>query len=291
MSIEPSLRMQAEGIPWQHEIRVALPASYYKTTKAYPVLWLTDGSYYFEPAISTLDSLIYDNLPEMIIIAVGAPPEASLDEYASRRLFDFTPTEGGPEYEGFGSELMRQSEKARDEKAKDSGTPVAKKYGGAPAFLRFLVDSLRPALARRYRMSSDNTLFGDSGGGIFCTYALFARPVAFDKYICGSPALYWANYQLFRMEDQYAGAHKDLQAEVFFGVGEDEIVMDGPGGTFSSTARMAEILNSRRYPSLALRVRVFSGEDHRTVIPLNLSWGLRALWADRTRREEIKRAP
>src|SRR4029077_4043685 len=49
--IEPSRRMRAEGFKWDHEIRIALPHSYHETNKAYPVLWVTDGSYWFNTAV------------------------------------------------------------------------------------------------------------------------------------------------------------------------------------------------------------------------------------------------
>jgi hypothetical protein len=49
-------------------------------------------------------------------------------------------------------------------------------------------------------------------------------------------------------------------------------------GVVSFTARMAEILKLRAYPSLDLHVRVFPGEDHRTAKPLSLIWGLRTVW-------------
>jgi hypothetical protein len=43
---------------------------------------------------------------------------------------------------------------------------------------------------------------------------------------------------------------------------------------------MAEILKMRAYPSLSLHFRIFPGENHLTVIPLNLAWGLRAVWEE-----------
>ena len=155
------------------------------------------------------------------------------------------------------------------------------KFGGAPRFLAFLVDTVRPALARDYRMANDHTLFGHSGGGLFCTYALIARPAAFDKYICGSPSLYEGNSELFHMEERYAATHKDMPASVFFGAGEGEILEGGiisAWGIVSSTARMAEILKMRSYPSLRLHVRIFPGEDHLSMVQMNLNWGLRTLW-------------
>lgn len=272
--------MRAEGFKWDHEIQIALPRSYYKTEGAYPVLWVTDGSYWFETAVEIVNVYAQKHVSEMIIVAVGVPSDA-LKEFQSRRRYDFSPTPEEWAFEGFGGELLKGQLKEMEERLKAAGMPLPKEQGGGPGFLAFLVDTVRPALSRVYRMSDDHTLFGDSAGGSFCTYAFLARPRAFDKYICGSPSLYAGNFELFRLEERYSKAHKDLPAKVFFGAGEAEVLEGGmisAAGIVSSMTRMAEILKLRRYPSLKLHVRIFPGEDHGSVIPMNLSWGLRTLW-------------
>jgi predicted alpha/beta superfamily hydrolase len=266
ISIEPTRRMRAEGFAWDHEIQIALPASYRQSNRSYPVLWVMDGSWMFRPAACTAFNLnLSKHIPEMIVIAVGAPADAAND-VLTRRLYDFTPTNDGPAFDGFGAYKGNPNMK------------LPREFGGGPRFLAFLVDTVRSKLAKEFRMSGRHTLFGDSGGGIFCTYALLARPEAFDNYICGSPTLNWGHQALFRLEEQYAQAHKDLPAQVFFGAGEAEILEGYDFGTVSSMTRMAEILQSRSYPSLKLHTRIFSGEDHLSVVAMNLSWGLRTLW-------------
>lgn len=66
--------MRAEGFDWDHEIQIALPASYYQSKKAYPVLWITDGLYTFETAVSIANAWDKYDLPEMIVVGVGARP-------------------------------------------------------------------------------------------------------------------------------------------------------------------------------------------------------------------------
>jgi hypothetical protein len=46
----------------------------------------------------------------------------------------------------------------------------------------------------------------------------------------------------------------------------------------TNVTEMAERLNSRDYPGLHLTIHSFEGETHLSVIPLNLSWGLRTLY-------------
>jgi predicted alpha/beta superfamily hydrolase len=278
VTIEPPRRMRASGFKWDHEIQIALPASYSKSNETYPVLWVTDGSEFFETAVRVVNTYERKYVPAMIVVAIGVPREASA-EFQARRTYDFIPdvVRG---FEGFGSEILKREIADNDRRLKAAGMPPTTEQGGAAVFLQFLVDVVRPALARDYRIGREHVLFGDSAGGFFCTYALLARPDAFQKYICGSPSLYWGNNELFRMEERYARRHRDLRAEVFFGAGENEVIEGGAisaVGIVSSMARMAEILKGRAYPSLKLHVRIFPGEEHASAALPNLGWGLRTL--------------
>jgi predicted alpha/beta superfamily hydrolase len=113
---------------------------------------------------------------------------------------------------------------------------------------------------------------------LFCAYTLVAQPKAFKRYICGSAPLAAGDYEVFRIEERYAQQHEDLPASTFFGVGEKEVLDANTLGVFSSTARFAEILKTRAYPSLTLSFRAFEGEGHISVIPPLVSFGLRSVW-------------
>jgi predicted alpha/beta superfamily hydrolase len=125
----------------------------------------------------------------------------------------------------------------------------------------------------------DHGIIGESGGGTFIGYALFARPGGFARYICGSPALYNSHNAIFDLEARYAAEHDDLRAHVFFAAGEAEITQPliNACGCMSSMAKMAETLSFRGYPSLRLTVKIFPGESH-GILPLLLRWGVPAVW-------------
>jgi len=275
--VEPPLRIHGKAFQWEHEIQVALPATYNTEHKAYPVLWVTDSLFNFPLAVQVLGGGPWAKyLPEMIIVGVGGPPEAYA-EFDARRTYEFTlNNELG--FEGIGGDLAK-----RTLESEGGAPPAAFGTGGAPKFLSFLVDELRTTLEEKYRMSGSHTLFGSSGGGFFCTYALVARPKSFDKYICLSPNLNTNNYELFRLEQKYAAVNKDLPVAVYFAAGESEILEGGiiSGlGIVSSMSRMAEILTLRAYPSLRLYVHIFPDEEHGTYKPSGLAHGLLALWGN-----------
>ena len=135
-------------------------------------------------------------------------------------------------------------------------------------------------------MDDDHGLMGHSGGGMFTSYALFARPGAFRRYIIGSPSSNAADRTAFRLEATYAAANKDLKADIFFGAGEQEIgqLFMAAWGIVSAPVLMAETLLLRQYPSLKVTTRIFPGKDHFTVLADIISEGVRAVWADKVNR-------
>jgi len=272
MSIEPPVAMHAAAFGWDYEVQVALPASYgVMPDKRYPTLWLTDGPFLLHLAVGLLNTLVTGGLaPEMIIVGVGCSSDAGAAEFGRRRAIDFTPPGRSILFDGPGGDYFRQL-----------GVPD----GGlqkADDLLAFLVEEVRPALTQTYRMSADHGLMGHSGGGMFASYALFARPGAFRRYIIGSPSINAADRACSRLEAEYAAAHTDLNAEVFFGAGELEIgkLSLAAWGIVSAPILMAETLLLRRYPSLGITTRIFPGKDHCSVIADIISEGVRAVWAD-----------
>ena len=272
MSIEPPIAMYAAAFDWNYEVQVALPASYGVTSdKRYPVLWLTDGPFLLHLAVGLLNTLVIGGLaPEMIVVGVGCSSDAGAAEFGRRRAIDFAPPGQTLLFEGPGGEYFRKL-----------GVPD----GGlqkADDLLAFLIDEVRPTLTQTYRMSADHGLMGHSGGGMFASYALFARPGAFRRYIIGSPSSNAADRASFRLEAAYAATHTDLNADVFFGAGEQEIgkLSLAAWGIVSAPILMAETLLLRQYPSLKLTTRIFPGKDHSSVIADVISEGVRAVWAD-----------
>jgi ferri-bacillibactin esterase len=266
-SVEPTRTMQIPGFEWEHEVRVALPISYEHTDRPYPVLWLTDN--HIEAALAILGPL------DLILVGIGSGL-VSMTEWDRRRIYEFSPD--GPIYfDGPAGEWLER------EQAKIFPDATDLQVGGAPAFLDFLVDTVRPALAAEYRMDdNEHGLFGFSSGGLFVGFSLFARPGAFSRYICGSPPFYVRNHEIFKMEERYAAEHDDLDAHVFFGAGEQEAVEDRIAaiGCLSSMIRLAETLSFRGYPSLRMTVRVFERESHTTMLAPLLKWGVRTVWGD-----------
>jgi predicted alpha/beta superfamily hydrolase len=278
MLIQAPRRMAITGAPSDYEIRVALPKSYARSEKRYPVLWVMDGSLDFDMAVET-SAVAGGTVPELIVVSIGVTPD-NIEHFVSRREYDFTFTKTGVcNFDGLGADLVK-----RECHDYYNHVLAGARFGGAERFLEFIVDDVRSVIDQEYRTSGDNTLFGYSMGGGFCVYALLERSGAFERYICGSPGLIAGNNAIFEKEARYAATHGDLRAAVFLSAGEGEMLegqVVSAVGVVSGMARMAEILGLRRYPSLKLHARIFPGNLHdphgKSVA---LYWGLRTLWAE-----------
>jgi predicted alpha/beta superfamily hydrolase len=113
-------------------------------------------------------------------------------------------------------------------------------------------------------------------------YTLFARPGAFTRYILASPTLYVGNGLFFDLEADYAAENDDLPVHLFFGAGTEEAseYIIAAHGCLSSTVRMVEMLSLRGYPSLRMKMQIFQGESHATIIHPVLRWGVASVWGD-----------
>jgi uncharacterized protein len=261
-------RMQGIDVPWPHDVHIALPPSYEHGDRSYPVLWVTDASLSFPLAVGLMNWLhTVQELPELIVIGVGAPDESDHAEFSARRTHDFYPMPrwvnagpGGVYMEAMSNEMTAG--------------------GGADALLSFLVDELRPRLATEFRFDGDHGLVGFSGGGHFVGFALLSRPAAFGRYLASSPALSGCEDLLFTLEADYAATHDDLAAKVFLGAGEAELTdpFVAAADIVGSMTRMSQLLRLRNYPSLELTSRLYPRQTHGSALPYALNEGLRTLY-------------
>ncbi len=220
MSREPSLSVRADGYDYDHEVLIALPASYHVSPeRRYPVLWAMDGAMLFDLTVGTVNFLAMGSrIPELIVIGVGHPSSGGRPAL-QRRTFDLLPP--GSSATDDRDDLKAMSSVLKGDK-----------------FLAFLVDQLRPQLADTYRFADDHAYFGHSAGGYFAGYALMARPDAFDRMILGSGT----NVLTLELEEEYAESHDDLDVRLFIGAGDLEVGNKGLSAQriVSRTMRFAE---------------------------------------------------
>jgi len=268
---EPPIYMQADGYDWDHEINVVLPVSYATSPeKKYPVLWIMDGTFHLG---MTADMARYyamaNHIPEIIVVAVGHRPTETMAEFIRKRTVDLFFKDSTLIY-GPAKDFMKDSMGLNPDE-------IFKASRG-DEFLDFLIDDVRPALAKKYRMADDHALFGHSAGGGFTSRAVFERPGAFKRFIIGSGT----DGQAIVKEAEYAKTHDDMDARIFVGAGDMEVNDIGMSAQriVSNPVLLAENLRLRQYKSLDLEVRLYRDKDHATVVPLTVSDGLIFIYKD-----------
>jgi predicted alpha/beta superfamily hydrolase len=199
----------------RRDILVYLPPSYAQGSRVYPVLYMQDGQNLFDQHTSyvgewrvdeILEELAADGL-EAIVVGI---PNMTVD-----RLYEYTPFRD-PRFGG----------------------------GGAPAYLRFVVDTVKPLVDAEFRTARDRDLtgiLGSSLGGLLSLFALFEHPGTFGLVGALSPSALFADAALLT----YLLGRPYVPARIALDVGS----LEGPPAT--STWLLSRLL-TRPY---VLRVR------------------------------------
>lgn len=251
-----------------YEISVAFPRGYKEADMLYPALYALDANGLFGTVVETVRAFAMVGNPELLVIGIGYPVGRGWNAIGPRAI-DLTPT---PDQEAI--ERFDQG---------DPEFPAMEGSGGAPGFLRFVLEELIPLIETEYKASPDRRgLYGHSIGGLFSAYALFHGEGAFNRFIVGSPSLWWDDRVTFEFEEEYAEGHDSLEARVFFSVGGlEEPEGDQEAAQYamvSNVRELSQVLRARQYAGLSQQFHVFEDEGHVSVIPATISRGLRFVY-------------
>ncbi len=143
------------------KVNVYLPPQYPNNRREFPVLFMPDGGLDedFPHVTKTVDSLIAVHAIRPIIV-VGIPN--------TQRRRDLT----GP--------TRIKSDSA-----------IAPQVCGSQVFRRFIRYELLPEIARRYRISPERGIIGESLAGLFIVETFLQEPDLFTHYIALDPSVWW----------------------------------------------------------------------------------------------------
>lgn len=180
----------------ERTINIYFPAGY-DATKAYPVIYLLDGSQN-EDFIHIAGLLQYGNYEWVNIVSksilVGI---ANVDR---RRDFTYPTT---------------------IEKDKNDYPTT----GESEKFISFLESELLPFVESKYKTTRSKTIIGQSLGGLLATEILYKKPTLFTNYIIISPSIWWDNESLFKLTPEFSKSNFNQKTKVFIGVGKEGKVM------------------------------------------------------------------
>jgi predicted alpha/beta superfamily hydrolase len=258
--------IRAKALHRNYQLYIGLPKGYTESTRLYPVLFVTDANYAF-PLIRSIVRRIRnggEDMEDFILVGLSYA-KGETPEYSRRR--DYTPTANGDK--DAVSDML-------------SPPPV---YGEAEGYREFIANEVFPLVERHYRADMKRAIYaGHSFGGLLGLHILFTEPSMFEKYIIGSPSL-WFDRRVAFAERSYAKAHADLPAKLFMAVASYETLnFSSNNPRYNKTVDMVRdlqalehLLESRRYSSLQVQTTIIEDEDHLTVYPAVITRGLK--WA------------
>ncbi len=215
------------------EIRVLniyLPEEYYTDSlRKFPVIYLLDGSAnedYLHIAGLTQFMSMYELMNPSIVVGI-----ANVD-----RKRDFT----------FPTTIEKDKKQF----------PTT---GGSAKFMAFLESELIPYISKTFRVSGDETIIGQSLGGLLATEVLLRKPDLFDNYIIVSPSLWWDNESLLKQAGQLLAAHSGLNKKIVVGVGKEGRIM-------VRDAKALYSLLKKKLPASKLKFDYLPKETHATIL-------------------------
>ncbi|MBL8756731.1 MAG: alpha/beta hydrolase [Planctomycetes bacterium] len=176
-------------------VNVYTPPGYTESaTTAFPVLYMPDGGLaedFVHVAEAVHTGIQWGLVRPMLVVGI---------ENTARRR-----------------DLTGPTEAARDR-------AIAPVVGGSAAFRSFLRDELMPEVARRYRVTDETGLIGESLAGLFVVETFLLEPALFDHCIAFDPSLWWNDRALVRTAAERLRGRPELRATLYLAnSGEPEI--------------------------------------------------------------------
>lgn len=201
-----SFTLKSAALKETRRINVYTPPGYEaaKSTR-YPVLYMPDGGVEedFPHIATTVDTAIRaGELRPLIVVGI---------ENTERRRDMTGPTEV------------------------DEDKKIAKRVGGSAAFRDFIRDELMPHVRRKYRVTDETAIIGESLAGLFIVETFFLQPKLFGTYIALSPSLWWNSEELVRKAAERLKQQPELHNGLYLASADEDNIAP-------AAARLAETL-------------------------------------------------
>lgn len=210
----------------QRTIRVYLPKGYESTSLSHPVLYLQDGQQLFARGAfgdwqvdETLDSLAdAGKFPGVIVVGI---------EHSRQRWNEYGPWTNRHMHDWISSSWAQSAEGGEGER-----------------YVRFIINTLKPEIDRRYRTLTGREhtgIGGSSMGGVIALHAGLTRPDVFSKVMAMSTAVWFAEeggpwLSSNRLVAEASGEQVPRNVRFYLDVGtnersreEEPAVVDGAG--------------------------------------------------------------
>jgi predicted alpha/beta superfamily hydrolase len=216
----------------------------------FPVLYLLDGSWYFQLTLQAATIMMRSgDMPRAIIVGIGYDDPA---EARRLRVRDFTTP------------------------APASAVPpqfIAWKAepGGLERFMRFMTDELKPMVAAGSSVNPRcQVLVGHSLSGLFALESLLRDPAGYRSYVIGDPSAWWNSNEPLQGFYAFANRLRASGQPVNVLVAASTVPGTGPG-----IDSLRTLLTSVKASGFTFEYRRFEDETHNSMLPGFLAIALR----------------
>ena len=209
-------------------INVWIPPGYAQGTAPLMVMYMPDGGIGedFPHIANTLSSLIQSNqIPPMLLVGI---------ENTQRRR-----------------DLTGPTEVEKDKK-------IAPVVGGSTDFRAFIREELFTEIGRRYRITDERGIIGESLAGLFIVETLLTAPDMFDYYIAMDPSLWWNDHYLVSHASELLSRLPDDEKRLWFAGSDAKDIA-------KHTRELADILSADRYKHFKWQYSDQPHEKHNTI--------------------------
>ena len=145
---------------------------------------------------------------------------------------------------------------------------------GARNFRAFITEELIPEIEKKYRVSDEKGLIGESLSGLFVMETFFLTPQAFDFYIAMDPSLWWNDHYLEKNAGELMSKFPDKKIRLWFaGSGSEDIS--------THTKNLEKTLKTEASKELTWKYSYEPNEKHNTIFRATkekaLIWVLNAI--------------
>jgi predicted alpha/beta superfamily hydrolase len=176
---------------------------------------------------------------------------------------------------------IENTERRRDlvsQTAIEEERKIAPHAGGTDRFRRFIGEELEPEIARRYRVSDESAVVGESFVGLFVLETLLQDPDLFDAYIAIDPSVWWNGGALVKSApgrfSQWKGRAKPKR--FFVATADAKEMQEG-------VSVLMAALRDRQPQGLTGTYEPFPAEHHNTIFAVAEVRAYRALFAESAR--------
>lgn len=230
------------GLGRERALRLYLPPSYAAGERHYPVIYMHDGQNLFDDATSYAGEWGVDETMNELARSAGFEAiVVGIDNGAERRMAELNPW------------------------------PLKDAPGEGEAYLRFVVETVKPLIDARFRtraQPAETAIIGSSMGGLISHYALHRHPQVFGLGAVMSPA-YWTAPAML----DYVAAHPlPPTSRLYLHMGGRE-----GGDMVPDVQRMHALLAARPAPGPALTMSLVAQGEHnegawRSEFPRAVRW-------------------